>query len=152
VQVVLKVHTDDALRISTEGTSEQLREALQTAGITFSAITVTAPTAFRVESVPPDKDGEFRRIRTSWPRPAIPAIRCRRTYDFTMLANVERNMREQAMVQAFDTIERRVNELGVAEPIIARHGSSGDQTWHSFQASPRSPARRTSSGRRRCSS
>jgi preprotein translocase subunit SecD len=34
-------------------------------------------------------------------------------------------MRAQAMVQALDTIDRRVNELGVAEPSIARHGSEG---------------------------
>ena len=30
------------------------------------------------------------------------------------------------MTQALQTIERRVNELGVAEPIVARHGD-GDQ-------------------------
>ena len=29
--------------------------------------------------------------------------------------------------QALQTIERRVNELGVAEPIVARHGAAGDQ-------------------------
>ena len=31
------------------------------------------------------------------------------------------------MVQAVDTIDRRVNELGVAEPNIARHGANDDQ-------------------------
>ncbi|MCA1649982.1 MAG: protein translocase subunit SecD, partial [Acidobacteria bacterium] len=49
------------------------------------------------------------------------------TYDFTMKPNIVKDMREQAMVQALDTIDRRVNELGVAEPTIARHGDSGDQ-------------------------
>ena len=28
------------------------------------------------------------------------------------------------MTQALQTIERRVNELGVAEPIVARHGAA----------------------------
>ncbi len=31
------------------------------------------------------------------------------------------------MVQAHDTIDRRVNELGVSEPNIAQHGDNGDQ-------------------------
>ena len=36
-------------------------------------------------------------------------------------------MREEAVVQARQTIERRVNELGVAEPSIAQQGANGDQ-------------------------
>ena len=35
--------------------------------------------------------------------------------------------RNEAVRQALQTIERRVNELGVAEPIVALHGSAGDQ-------------------------
>ncbi len=36
-------------------------------------------------------------------------------------------LREQAVQQALQTVERRVNALGVAEPIVAPHGSAGDQ-------------------------
>jgi len=36
-------------------------------------------------------------------------------------------LREDAVDQALQTIERRVNELGVAEPIVARTGAAGDQ-------------------------
>src|SRR5262245_55295238 len=62
VHLVLRVNRDDALRISTEGVSEQLRESLQSAGVTTGNITVTSPTTFRVEGVPQDKDAEFRRL------------------------------------------------------------------------------------------
>ena len=58
VQLILKVNRDDAIRISTETTSEQVREALQSAGITTTAITVTSPSTFRVEGVPQDKEPE----------------------------------------------------------------------------------------------
>ena len=37
-----------------------------------------------------------------------------------MKPNIERDLREQAVVQAMQTIDRRVNELGVTEPTIAR--------------------------------
>jgi preprotein translocase subunit SecD len=37
------------------------------------------------------------------------------------------NLRDEAVVQARQTIERRVNELGVAEPSIAQQGANGDE-------------------------
>jgi preprotein translocase subunit SecD len=128
VHLVMRVNRDDALRISTEGVGEQLREALRTAGVTFGAITVTSPTTFRVEGVPQDKETEFRRIAeeqtaTNYERSSGVGG----AYDFTMRPNIARALREQTMVQAHDTIDRRVNELGVTEPNIATHGDDGDQ-------------------------
>ena len=128
VHLVLRVHTDDALRITTTTTSEQLREALRNANVNVGAIAVQSPLAFRVEGVPQDKDAEFRSLADQ-----EAATNYERTsgvggsYDFTMKPNIERNLREQTVVQALDTIDRRVNDLGVAEPTIARHGNQGDQ-------------------------
>ena len=62
VHLVLRVHTDEALKTSTTTTGEQLREAARAAGINLTAVTVPSPTTFRVEGVPSDKDAEFRRI------------------------------------------------------------------------------------------
>jgi preprotein translocase subunit SecD len=44
------------------------------------------------------------------------------THTFTMRPNIANQLRQDAVTQALETIERRVNELGVAEPIVARHG------------------------------
>jgi len=49
------------------------------------------------------------------------------TYTFTMKPNVQVSLREEAVTQARQTIERRVNELGVAEPSIAQQGQNNDQ-------------------------
>ena len=43
-------------------------------------------------------------------------------YTFTMKPNIANQLRDEAVTQALQTIERRVNELGVAEPIVARQG------------------------------
>ena len=124
VHLVLRVHTDEALHISTTTTSEQLRETLQAANVKVGAITVTSPTSFRVEGVPPAGDAEFRSAAeahagTNYERsPGVGG-----TYEFKMKPNIANNLREQAMEQSMDTIDRRVNELGVAEPTIARHGT-----------------------------
>jgi preprotein translocase subunit SecD len=128
VHLVMRVNRDDALRISSEGVAEQLREALRTAGVSVGAINVTSPTTFRVEGVPQDREAEFRRIAeeqtaTNYERSSGVGG----AYDFAMRPNIARGLREQTMVQAHDTIDRRVNELGVTEPNIATHGDDGDQ-------------------------
>jgi len=48
-------------------------------------------------------------------------------YLFELKPNVVVQLREESVDQALQTIERRVNELGVAEPIVARGGSGNDQ-------------------------
>ncbi len=128
VHLVLRVQTDDALRIHATSTTEQIRETLRTAGVSLGSITVTAPRTFRVEGVPADRDAEFRRVAdeqagTNFDRNPGP----NGTYDFTLKPNIERDMRESAVVQAMQTIDRRVNELGVTEPSISRYGQAGDQ-------------------------
>jgi preprotein translocase subunit SecD len=128
VHLVMRVQTDDALRLHTTNTSEQIREALRSAGVNVTSITVVSPTSFRIEGVPQDRTAEFRRVAdelaaTSYDR----ASGVGATYDFVMKPNIERDMREQTVVQAQQTIDRRVNDLGVAEPNISRYGRAGDQ-------------------------
>src|SRR6185295_5003874 len=128
VHLVLRVQTDDALRIHTTTTSEQIREALRTAGVAVTSIAVTSPKTFRVEGVPADRDAEFRRVAdeqaaTNYDRSSAVGG----AYDFVMKPNIEKDMREQTVVQALQTIDRRVNDLGVAEPNISRYGQSNDQ-------------------------
>jgi preprotein translocase subunit SecD len=120
VHLVLQVDTDDAVRIETETTVERLREQLRSATISGATVTILGPTAFRVENVPSDQDQAFRSLV------ADVELRYARssgagTYTFTMRPNIENQLREEAVDQALLTIDRRVNELGVAEPIIARH-------------------------------
>jgi preprotein translocase subunit SecD len=128
VHLVLRVHTDEALRTSTGTTAEQLREAASTAGVSLGSVSVTSPTSFRVEGVPQDRDAEFRSAADT-----VTSDRYDRnpgaggTYEFIMRPNIANQMREQAVTQAHETIERRVNELGVTEPNISRYGDAGDQ-------------------------
>jgi preprotein translocase subunit SecD len=120
VQLELRVNTDDALRITTTSTSEQLRDSLKNSNTAYGNITVVAPTTFRVEGIPQDRDSAFRtaadEITTNYDRNPQGAG----AYEFRMKPNVERDLREQAVDQTLQTIDRRVNELGVTEPQIAR--------------------------------
>ena len=128
VHLVLRVQTDDALRVETETSAEQLSEQAIVDGIVLTSVTAVSPTEIRIEGVPPDRDQELRRIADE----LLQAIYDRESgaggaYTYRMRSGVERALREESVRQALQTIERRVNELGVAEPIVAPHGVSGDQ-------------------------
>jgi preprotein translocase subunit SecD len=121
VQLVMRVNTDDALKLTTTNTSEQLRESLKNGNVPFTSIVVDSATAFHVEGIPSDRTAELRNAAdeiaaTNYDR--NPGVNGR--FDFTMKPNVARDLREQTVDQALQTIDRRVNALGVTEPSIAR--------------------------------
>ena len=124
VHMVMRVQTDAALRLETETTVERLRETLSRAGVQYAKLEVMAPTAFVVEGV--QNDPAFRQAA-----PEVDTVYSRASgvggsYTYTMRPNIANQLREETVTQALQTIERRVNDLGVAEPIVARH-STADQ-------------------------
>jgi len=127
VHLQLRVHTDDALRLDSETTMEQLRESTDGKGISGATFTLVTPTSFKAEGIAPAQDGAFREaaneVMTNFNREPGAAG----SYVFTMKPNIAVQLREDAVTQARQTIERRVNELGVAEPVIAQSGANNDE-------------------------
>jgi preprotein translocase subunit SecD len=123
VHLVLRVQTDDALRLETDTEMERLREELQSKNITFAKIDTISPTQFRVEGVPPTMDANFRQAATEVQANFDRSSSVNGAYTLTMKPNVQQNLRDEAVVQARQTIERRVNELGVTEPSISQQGN-----------------------------
>jgi len=127
VHLVLQVQTDDALRLETETSSEQLREALSVENITPTVV-VQNLTEFTVEGVMPANDQQFRSIADVQISGSFDRLQQGSgSYLFRMRPNIAVQRRDEAVTQAIQTIERRVNELGVSEPIVAQYGTAGDQ-------------------------
>jgi preprotein translocase subunit SecD len=120
VQLVMRVQTDDAVRIETETTADRLREQLRTSNIAAAAVNIVSPSEFRVENVPADQDQPFRALVADI-EPTYNRTSGAGGHTFTMRPNIANQLREDSVNQALQTIDRRVNELGVAEPVIARH-------------------------------
>jgi preprotein translocase subunit SecD len=119
VHLVLRVHTDDALRVETETAVERLRDSVTRAGVTTTRLEATSPASFVVEGI--SNDAAFRDAAADaeavYDRSQGPM-----GYTFRIKPNVANQLRTDTVTQALETIERRVNELGVAEPVIARQG------------------------------
>ena len=125
VHLVMRVQTDDALRLETQSTADRLAEQLKTANIPVGGVAVVNANSFSVTGVPAEQDAAFR---TALGEVEVNYDRSSGTggYTFTLKPNIVVGLREDTVNQALQTIERRVNELGVAEPVIARH-SGADQ-------------------------
>lgn len=118
VRLVLRVHTDAALQLETQAAVERIRGELTRRGIPFTRVDATGPVEFVVEGAgdeaalrdaAAEADATFARVASG------------RTHVFRMRPDVERRLRQDIVQQALVIVERRVNELGVAEPTVMRH-------------------------------
>ena len=122
VHLVMRVQTDDALRVKTDQDSGRLQEEMKRRGVP-ATVAVLDVTTFRVDGVPPAQEPAFRQAAE---QEAVDFERSPGTggsHTFRMRLNIAQRLREEAVVQARQTIERRVNELGVTEPSIAQQGT-----------------------------
>src|SRR5688572_1821087 len=120
VHLVLRVQTDDALRLETETTVERLRDTLTRGSIQFSKLEMKDGKTFVIEGVTNDQAYRTAAVDADTVYNRSSGVG---SYTYTMKPNIENQLRGEAVTQALQTIERRVNELGVAEPIVARQGA-----------------------------
>jgi protein-export membrane protein SecD/preprotein translocase SecF subunit len=118
VHLVLRVKTDQALELHTQMSAERLRTALTGAHVAFSGVEVTGPGEFRVDGL--HDLAAFRRIASDT-ESAFDRSERDGAQVFTLKASAARNLADETVDQARHTIERRVNELGVSEAVVARY-------------------------------
>ena len=123
VHLVLKVQTDDALRLETDTALDRLRDEMVKGGASGVTAASLDATSFRIDGVTPDRDALLRQVAIEIEQTYNRESGANGSYTFRMKPNVTNQLRQETVDQAIRTIERRVNELGVAEPIVARQGA-----------------------------
>jgi preprotein translocase subunit SecD len=127
-QLVLEVVTDDAIRAETDQAIESTRQQLQKDNIVFRQLTRAAANKFQAVGVDPAKDADFRRILnerfTEWDLVST-AGEVPNTYTVQLKPNQEKDYRDQSVDQAIQTIRNRIDQLGVGEVVIQKHGGPG---------------------------
>jgi len=126
MHLILEVQTDEAIRIQTDQSVEQLKSSLKDDGIKFEKVKRTGidkieiiGTSFDNERMIKDiLEDDFRDWKVAYSSDRIIV---------TLRPNVEMKMRDQSVDQALQTIRNRVDEFGVAEPVIQKEGLSGDR-------------------------
>src|SRR5213594_4989532 len=127
--LVLQVVTDDAIRAETDQAIEGLRQQLQRENIIFRQLTRSQNNTLQAVGVDPSKDSDFRRILnerfTEWDLVSTQG-EVPNTYTIRLKPAQEQSFREQSVDQAINTIRNRIDQLGVGEVVIQKHGGPGE--------------------------
>jgi len=127
IHLVLKVETDDAIRAELDDASRRLTSIAQEEGLALGeATTEPDERRFRLE-VPPGVDRSRLNELVEDFLPEYDVSRDDQEWRFTFSSVVERQVRDMAIRQALETIRNRVDEFGVAEPVIQRQGQDSDR-------------------------
>ena len=126
MHLILEVQTDDAIRVQTDQSVAQLRTLLTESGVKDAKVHRVSIREMAVEGYTAEDEGRVREIVndefTDWTFAVAPE-----KTTLVLKPLVEKDMREQAVNQALETIRNRVDEFGVSEPVIQKEGMSGDR-------------------------
>ena len=122
ISLTLQVMTDDSINIETDQEIARLEELLKKNSITFTKATKEGLGRISVQGVLADQEGKTRDLFDEYSRDWDYTFAGDRA-NLTLKPLVIQFLRDQSVVQAKETIDNRVNGLGVAEPVIQRQGS-----------------------------
>jgi len=133
--LVLQVQVQDAAKTEAGQTVDGLRDAARAAGITIEGYDTSNPQELKdtdtiqinIHGVDQTKTQAFRNLVSEkfpdWVLTPVNAMDYRMNMKPTALVELKRNTVQQER----DTIERRVNALGLTEPTVEQYGSSDTQ-------------------------
>ncbi len=123
IHLVLQVQVEDAVRSETAKDMDRLIQELQDAGIQANGSPITSST-FEVNGVPAGRDSTVAEIVGQF-LPGWSWSHRGETVVFEMAPANLNEIKNLAVVQALETIRNRIDEFGVAEPVIQRQGLEG---------------------------
>lgn len=127
IHLVMKVNTDDAIVAVTDEVAGMLEQQLDDQSISFQSAERAAPGKISVSGVDINKDVDFRRLaETNFPAWDVRSLGSG-SWELALKPAELAVIRAETVTQAIDTIRRRVDEIGVAEPVIVPHGDAGNQ-------------------------
>ena len=128
--LILQVQVQEAIAQETDQTVDRLTTAMRAKNIRYDEVRRADDTHIIVRSVPSDQLSAFRDLiheqyEGVWelaPAPGEPSA-----YLLTLRPSEIARLQETTMNQSLETIERRINALGLTEPTIQLHGRKDNE-------------------------
>ncbi len=122
--LILRVHVEDAVNITTDQTIERLKDDLKSKNIPYADIQKTDSTHILIKGIPQEKTSDIQTLAseqmTDWDLGRVVGDQTART--LTLKTSAAATIRNQALEQAKETITNRIDQLGVVEPEVADYG------------------------------
>jgi len=133
--IVMQVQIQDAFKSEADLLIERLRTELRSAGVAVGGIDRNEPATLdeadsiqvNVRGVAADREADFRRIANSalgsdW----VLGAEGSSNYKITLRKEASLRLRQATMVQTINTLDKKVNGLGVAEATVQQRGGSAN--------------------------
>jgi preprotein translocase subunit SecD len=128
--LILQVQVQEAIAQETDQTVDRLTTAMRSKNIRYDEVRRADDTHIIVRNIPSDQLSPFRDLiheqyEGVWelaPAPGEPA-----SYMLTLRPSEIARVQESTMSQSLETIERRINALGLTEPTIQAHGRNDNE-------------------------
>ena len=133
--LILQVQVQDAMKSEADHTIERLKESLRKVNIDYASIERNDPTTVEaansieitIKGIPSQKTSEFRSLISeqfgTWNLTPINASDYRMNLKPSELVNLKRETVERSI----QTIDNRINALGLTEPVVQQHGRAGEE-------------------------
>jgi preprotein translocase subunit SecD len=122
IHLVLQVNTGDAVKAERDDAAEQLQTQAREQGLTLGAVEFPNDRSFAVAVTPATDerklDETVKRFLPDWSVSTAGG-----KWIFTIKDLALRQIEDNSVAQAVETIRNRIDEFGVAEPLIARQGT-----------------------------
>ncbi|MDI6699085.1 MAG: protein translocase subunit SecD [Candidatus Saccharicenans sp.] len=120
--LVLQVLTEDAVNVETDQQLARFEEVFRKNNITFLEANKEKPGRFYFRGIPVDQEGKVRDLIDQYTRDWDYSFSGDRLI-FSLKTVAAQYLRDLAVTQTLETIRNRIDQFGVAEPVIQRQGS-----------------------------
>ncbi len=124
--LILQVQVNDAVNFETDNAMESLKAAFKSAKVTYSEITKpdpnNRPEQIVIKGVAPESRSQLQEAVQSKLADYDLSPGTENNWTVTLRPQALNTLKDGAVDQAIETIRSRIDELGVNEPIIERHG------------------------------
>ncbi len=127
--LILQVQVQEAISQETDQTVDRLTNELRAKNIHYDELRRADDTHILVRNIDPSQLSQFRDLVSAqyanvWD--LTPTAGDPSGYTLTLRASAIAQIKESTMTQSLETIERRINLLGLTEPTIQRRGGSNE--------------------------
>ncbi len=128
--LILQVQVNEAVSLQTDQTIDHLGTQLRDKNIRYDDLRKVGDTQILIRNLAPESTSAFRDVVSSnfgdWDAPA-PAPGETSGYLLTMKPSTVAAIQAQTMSQSEDTIRRRIDALGLTEPVVAPYGQGANE-------------------------
>src|ERR1700680_306593 len=128
--LILQVQVQEAIAQETDQTGDRLTNQLRAKNIRYDEVRRVDDTHIVVRNIPSEQLSDFRdlvgsQLQNEWDM--SPTAGEPWSYTWTLRASRVASIKDQTMLQSKETIERRINALGLTEPTIQIHGRHNNE-------------------------